>query len=195
MQPGDDFQALIRRIRAGDPAAAADLVREYEPEIRRTVRVRLSDRRLRRTFDSMDICQSVLGAFFAHVALGQFELDRPEQVLKLLVSMARNKLNDHVRREHAQRRDNRRLELGSPEELAAQAGRSDTPSRIVAGRELLQRMRQELSPEEQHLAEQRVLGRDWAALAAELHATPDALRMKLNRAVDRVSRLLGTEEP
>jgi len=195
MQPNDEFQALIQMIRTGDGAAAAELVRQYEPEIRRTVRVRLSDRRLRRAFDSMDICQSVLGAFFARVALGQFELDRPEQVLKLLVSMARNKLNDHVRREHAGRRDNRRLALGSPEELAALAGRSDTPSRIAAGRELLQKMRQELSPDEQHLAEQRALGRDWAALAAELQATPDALRMKLNRAVDRVSRLLGIDKP
>src|SRR5271155_4787835 len=116
MEPGDEFQALIRRIRSGDGAAAAELVRQYEPEIRRTVRVRLTDPRLRRVFDSMDICQSVLAAFFARAALGQFELNRPEQVFKLLVSMAHNKLNDQVRREHARRRDNRRLALGSPEE-------------------------------------------------------------------------------
>ena len=33
-----DFRDLIKRIRAGDPDAAVQLVREYEPEIRRAIR-------------------------------------------------------------------------------------------------------------------------------------------------------------
>ena len=41
---------LFRKVRAGDGQAAADLVRRYEPAIRRRVRVwlRLQDPRLRR---------------------------------------------------------------------------------------------------------------------------------------------------
>src|SRR5262249_31237363 len=50
----------LRRVRAGERAAAAELVRRYEPQIRLEVRLRLRDRRLRRLFDSTDICQSVL---------------------------------------------------------------------------------------------------------------------------------------
>jgi hypothetical protein len=41
------FRELIRRVRAGDQDAAAELVRQYEPTIRRVVRVRLTDTRLR----------------------------------------------------------------------------------------------------------------------------------------------------
>src|SRR5262249_13616623 len=48
------FQDLMRRVRAGDPAAASELVRQYEGEIRRVIRVRL-DARLGRVLDSMDI--------------------------------------------------------------------------------------------------------------------------------------------
>src|SRR4051812_44768072 len=92
-----DFQDLIRRIRAGDEAAAAALVRTYEPAIRREARVRLSDSRLRRLFDSMDICQSVLASFFVRAALGQYELEQPEQLLRLLVDMSRKKLVDRAR--------------------------------------------------------------------------------------------------
>ena len=40
------FDELIRRVRAGDPDAAAELVRNYEPAIRRAVRFRLADARL-----------------------------------------------------------------------------------------------------------------------------------------------------
>src|SRR5206468_2113644 len=52
------FADLIRRVRQRDEQAAAELVRRYEPAIRVAVRVRLTDPRLRRVVDSMDICQS-----------------------------------------------------------------------------------------------------------------------------------------
>src|SRR5437868_13668463 len=99
------FRELIRRVRSGDGGAAAELVRRYEPTIRRIARVRLADERLRRRFDSLDICQSVFASFFVRAALGQFELDGPEQLLAVLVSMSRRKLVDQVRREGAARRD------------------------------------------------------------------------------------------
>ena len=58
------FTDFIRRIRAGDNTAAAELVRRYEPFIRRAVRVQLDGRRLCRLLDSTDVCQSVLASFF-----------------------------------------------------------------------------------------------------------------------------------
>ena len=65
-EPGS-ITECIRRVRAGDEQAAAELVRRYEPLIRREVRFQLEDRRLCRVFDSMDICQSVLASFFVRV--------------------------------------------------------------------------------------------------------------------------------
>ena len=50
------FRELIRRVRAGEQDAAAELVRQYEPTTRRMVRVRLTDTRLRAMLDSMDVC-------------------------------------------------------------------------------------------------------------------------------------------
>jgi hypothetical protein len=40
------FDELIRRVRAGDPGAAAELLKRYEPAIRRAVRSRHADSRL-----------------------------------------------------------------------------------------------------------------------------------------------------
>ena len=84
--------------------------RRYEPAIRRAARVRLVDTRLNRLLDSMDICQSVLASFFVRTALGQFELETPDQLLKLLATMTRNKLADQVKGHGAARRDFRRIE-------------------------------------------------------------------------------------
>src|ERR1700722_1166596 len=107
--PDDNqFQDLIRRVRARDEEAAAQLMRRYESAIRRVVRINLRDSRLRRVLDSMDICQSVLGTFFARAALGQYDLESPEQLLNLLASITRNKLTNQAKRMLSQKRDLRR---------------------------------------------------------------------------------------
>jgi RNA polymerase sigma factor (sigma-70 family) len=194
MEAEEEFRELIRRVRAGDGSAAADLVRQYEPEIRRTVRVRLRlESRLRRLFDSMDVCQSVLASFFARAALGQFDIDRPEQVLKLLVSMARTKLAEQMRNHRRQRRDHRRRQEMEPEALAALVDDATTPSRAVANEELLSEARRLLSDEERRMAELRALGTDWAEIARQLGGTPNGRRMQFVRALDRVVEHLGLE--
>ena len=68
-------------------------------------RVRLTDPRLRRVLDSMDVCQSVLASFFVRAAAGQYDLDDPSQLIALLVRMAQNKLAGQARFHHRERRD------------------------------------------------------------------------------------------
>jgi RNA polymerase sigma-70 factor (ECF subfamily) len=68
MPPDPSFDELIRRVGGGDQQAAAQLVRDFEPVVRRVLRARLRDARARREFDSMDIFQSVLAIFFVRVA-------------------------------------------------------------------------------------------------------------------------------
>ena len=171
----NSFRLLIRQVRAGDEHAAAELVRQYEPAIRRAVRMRLTDPSLGRFLDSMDICQSVMANFFVRVAAGQFDLQDPEQLLRLLVTMARNKLVDKVREQQAECRDHRRQQQ-LPDALEALASSQNSPSQVVAGRELLQQVQQLLSADERRLAEQRGCGREWADIAAEVGGSPDALR-------------------
>lgn len=188
-----DFQGLIRRVRAGDESAAEQLVRTYEPAIRRAARIRLTDSGLRRLFDSMDICQSVLASFFVRAALGQYELDRPEQLLGLLVNMSRKKLVDCARAQGAARRDYRRSPGGGPD-VGEVAAPDPSPSHQAAAHELLEEFRGRLSEDERHLADQRAAGCDWAQIASEHGGSPEALRKRLARAVDRVASELGLDD-
>ena len=130
----DSFNLLFLKVRSGDPQAATELVNEFEPEIRREVRLRLRSAELRRTMDSMDVCQSVLGNFFVRVALGQFDLSRPEQLSALLIKMARNKVIDLHRR--ATSRGGPTTEsIHSNVHGAQLVDRESSPSEIVASRE------------------------------------------------------------
>jgi RNA polymerase sigma-70 factor (ECF subfamily) len=193
MPEDPSFAELVRRVRARDEQAAAELVRRYEPAIRVAVRVRLSDPALRRVFDSMDICQSVLANFFVRAAAGQFELDRPEQLLKLLVVMARNKVTNHALEQQAARRDCRRLQTADSD---AQEWADPKPraSSVVANRDLLREFRSRLTEEERQLADLRAMGRSWPEIAGEVGGSPDALRIRFGRAVDRVTRELRLDE-
>jgi RNA polymerase sigma-70 factor (ECF subfamily) len=191
MAEDSPFQDLLGRVRAGDELAALELVRRYEPAIRRAIRIRLVDSRLRRVLDSADICQSVFGSFFVRTALGQYELDTPQQLLALLTDMGRKKLADQERKEGAARRDARRVETIPDQNLLAAP--DDSPSRQVALRELVEEFRRRLSPEERRLAEQRADGQGWGEIAAEEGGSPEGLRKKLERAVDRVALELGVE--
>jgi RNA polymerase sigma-70 factor (ECF subfamily) len=187
------FRDMIGRVRSGDEHAAAELVRRYEPAIRRAARIRLRDPRLGRLLDSMDICQSVLASFFVRAAMGQYELETSEQLLGLLVRMARNKVANQANALRAGRRDQRR-DVPAIDGRLDVAAREASPSRQAAARELLDEARRRLSPEERALLDRREQGDDWAAIAAELGGSPDALRMRLARAVDRVARSLRLEK-
>jgi RNA polymerase sigma factor (sigma-70 family) len=193
MPPDSSFDELIRRVGSGDEQAATRLVRDFEPVVRRVLRARLRDSHARSEFDSMDICQSVLATFFVRVAAGQYDLKEPDDLIKLLLTMTRNKVAEKMRWQHRLRRDSRRT-VGGVEELAL-AGRDPTPSSVVADKELLEQARQRLSEEERQLVELRGQGLSWEEVAASLGGTAGARRNQLARALDRVARELRLDEP
>ena len=193
MHEAPTFEELIHRVRAWDQEAAAELVRRYEPAIRRAVRFRLAEARLGNLLESMDVCQSVLRSFFVRAASGQYHLETPEQVLSLLTAMARNKLTSQARKQCSLRRDNRRVrpiaEGGS--RLVASG---DSPSAALVVLDLQQAVRRRLAPDEWRLLELRNQGHDWAAIAAQVGGNAESLRKKLARAIDRVVDELGLDD-
>ncbi len=194
MPPADAFTDLIGRVRRGDPEAARTLVEQYESVIRRVVRFRLTDTRLRTAFDSMDVCQSVLGSFFVRAAHGEYEMNDPQQLSRLLVGIARNKLATRAREQAADKRDYRRAAGGGIEQDIL-PGDDPSPSRYAAAKDLLQAVRDRLTPDERILADFRQDGMEWAEIAERVGDNPAALRKRFSRTMDRVARELGLDEP
>lgn len=186
----DDFEDLMRRIRAGDGDAAAELVRRFEPEIRRKARawLRVRGPEQRGVFESMDICQSVLGAFFHQVAESPHELTDPEQVLGLLMAMVRRKVSNRVRDGRRRRRDarrNRPLDAGLATPTAG-----ESPSRVVANRDLLRQFEAGLSDQESRIAQLRLEGAEWSDVAAAIGGTAESRRKQWSRTLIRAARRL-----
>jgi RNA polymerase sigma-70 factor (ECF subfamily) len=193
MESGSEFRVLMDRVRAGDEKAAESLVRTYEPEIRRIVRVRLNNSKMRKLVDSVDICQSVLANFFVRAALGQFELDSPQKLLKLLATMACNKFNDQIRKQRADKRGHGKDAVNDTQVLRGLEASDPGPAQTAALREILEIVRSHLTPEERYLVEHRLQGHEWASLGAKLNMTPDAVRKRFTRALDRVTEQMKLE--
>src|SRR6516165_4749350 len=139
-EPG--LTVLLGRFRAGDPDAARELVEAYEPHLRRMIRLRIRDSRLRRLFDSADICQSVMANFFARLSLGQYDLESPAQLVRLLESMARSKIATQARKAQVVRRDER--EIDNEDGALVPASPGPSPTEQVAWQELIQIVRSRL---------------------------------------------------
>jgi RNA polymerase sigma-70 factor (ECF subfamily) len=180
------FATFLTAVRTGDPAAAAELVRLYEPYLRQVIRLRLTDERLRRVYDSADLCQSVLANFFKRAAAGGFDLSSPGRLRALLARMAENKFLDKVR--HEQYHGG-----GIPGGYDAPAD-DPTPSEFLLRGELVAALRARLTERECWLFDQRAGGRTWPDIAAEIGDAPDALRVHLARAIARVQQAVLQEE-
>lgn len=185
------FADLMARTRNGDQDAARQLVSEYGPEIRRAARLRLTDPKLRRIVDSIDICQSVFGRFFRSTADGSFELERPEQLLVLLTTMTRNRVIDEHRRQSATKRAS--TDAGESHDPALLVCESSGPQTAAAARELVTKIRSRLTAEELIIADRRGDGQSWEQIASDLDESAESLRKRLERALQRVREELNAD--
>jgi RNA polymerase sigma-70 factor (ECF subfamily) len=188
MSPDPSFQGLMCRVRAGDERAAAELLDRYGPEIRRYIRLRMTTPSLNRFLESGDIFQSVLANFFVRVMAGQFDLDDPTQLVRLLMTMAHHKIVDYARKP-AQRRSVDRTE----DAWQAMPGPDETPSQVLARVELMDQVRARLTDAERQLVELRDDGRSWQEVASACGLSAEGARKQLARALDRVCQELGLD--
>jgi DNA-binding NarL/FixJ family response regulator len=140
----------------------------------------------------MDFSQSVMASFFVRASGGQFELQARDDLVRLLVSMAKNKLASSARKQLSQKRDGQRRDV-EDQVLNQAMDRSDSPSLAISMRELVDEARRQLTGEEAAIADLRNLGKTWDEIALELGGNAQARRMQLARAMDRVSASLGLD--
>jgi len=148
---GDDLPGFLARIRAGDEAAARDLLARYEPEVRLVVRRQLP-KLLRSRFDSLDFLQSVWGSFFRRVRTGPADFEDARHLVAFLARAAKNKVIDEYRRAASQKQDKRREEsLAGPEGGRAGdlADGGASPGALAEAHEAFSRLR-DLLPEGRH---------------------------------------------
>jgi DNA-directed RNA polymerase specialized sigma24 family protein len=108
--------------------------------------------------------------------------------------MARNKVLN-LARDRKREKEARKAPVAQPSEPIDQAADS-TPSVIhsLAVNELLDRARRLLGKDERWLVEARLAGKTWNEIGAESDESPEAVRKRYSRALERIAGQLGLDE-
>jgi RNA polymerase sigma factor (sigma-70 family) len=139
--PTDErFAELMDQARRGSQEAAEQVWREYGPYVVYVVRRWLRPE-MRGRLDSQDFAQDVWASFFREVPAGD-AITTPDDLVRFLAKMAKNKVVHEYRRQTSDRRDVDREErhglLVDDDELIDE--REPTPSQIFAADALVEEL-------------------------------------------------------
>jgi RNA polymerase sigma-70 factor (ECF subfamily) len=170
---------LLDRWRAGDEAAAEEIVRRYGGDLLAVVRRRMSAA-LGRRLDAEDVVQSALRSFFVAARAGRFTADRGGDLWRLLSTITLNKLSKLARHHAAAKRaggpdagvDVGTIDLGGrPGELS--------PLEALAFVEQVERLVAALPPERRPILQLRLEGHDLETIAAAAGCSQRTVRRVL----------------
>ena len=173
---------LLARFQAGDERCLAELLHDFEPEIRRVARLRLGPL-LRPHLDSLDMVQSVCVTLIEGFRRDQFTVTQPEQLVALAAGIIRRKIARTWRRLRTQ--------------IAAQASSIDRgenrphcggtavdvhdPAAEIQRQHDLEELLSHVDLEDRQLLELRLAGFSTAEAARQMGANADVLRVRLSR--------------
>ena len=115
-------RSLLRRFRSGEDDAATALYVRYAKRLHSLAQTKTADDLAARV-DADSIVQSVFRTFFRRAAKGQYDIPDGEQLWKLFLVIALNKIRDTASHHRAQKRDVGRTQPMSSEGHAM--GRED----------------------------------------------------------------------
>jgi RNA polymerase sigma-70 factor (ECF subfamily) len=200
----DDTQQLVEQAREGDSAATALLMQKHRPRLKRMVGARM-DPRMQGRVDPSDVIQETLTTAFQQLP-GYLE-EQPIPFYPWLRRIAWQKLAHlHQRHLDAARRNVRREERQDcwiSDQSAVQlaqlvTSRSASPSAGAQCQEAYQQVRgalEQLDSQDREVILQRYLEQlSIQEISATLDATEATIRMRHLRALQKLQRLLHSED-
>lgn len=170
--PKPDLPRFLAMLRSRDADEVAQLLSQYEPIIRQAIHLRLLSGRLQHLVETADIFQSLVLDFLTQqprAATG------PGDLHAYLARAVRNKVLARLRKEHRR--------AGEVKETYDRVSPGPSAEWLVEARDTLRAIRDRLPMQERHLLDLLGQGFSWPAIAAQVGGSPDALRMRLNRAI------------
>ena len=161
---GDEpLQRLLQQLSGGDPEAAEQVFRTYEPYLRKVVRRQLPAR-LRVKFDSIDVVQSVWADVLKGLRQSDWRFESVAQLRAFLVRATRNRFIDRVRQHDVVLAHEDAVPAGDLARTCAAP--SAAPSENAQAGELWERMLTLCPPDHQKLLELRRQGYTLEEIAA-----------------------------
>ena len=180
-------KSLLRRFRLGQESAATELYRRYASRVQGLARRQCSSR-LSRRVDAEDIVQSVFCAFFEAVRKGYYDVPDGEDLWRLLLVIALNKMRSSQTFHLAARRD---VRLTAP--ITHLRSRKQGGNRGALLCLALDEALQQLDSTQRRMVELLIEGHEVAEIAAKLGRSKRTVERNLQDVRKKLNRLLEGE--
>jgi DNA-directed RNA polymerase specialized sigma24 family protein len=180
------FHEFFEILRSGDTEAVGRLLSDFDPFLRRAIRLRLCDRRARRVVDTSDILQSLLKDYLSREVADAGDASSG-RLRAYLAAAAQYKVSSKTRKE--------RRRIADLDDIAEPVSDEPPASKQAEDRDFIDAIRRRLDEGDRRLFDLSQQGRTWQQIANEIGGHPDTLRIQLRRSVAAALAEIRPGEP
>lgn len=197
-QPGETTppeasdRSLLRRVKQGEQDAATQLYLRYAQRLLALARSQTSTSLALRV-DSDEIVQSVFGSFFRGAQQGLYDVPIGEDLWKLFLVIALNKIRAKGAYHLAAKRDVRKTEEADALDQSPLAGRSDDEAALHLLEMTLSEALEQLPEAHRHMIELRIEGHEIEEIARRTGRAKRTVERMLQEARKQLAALLEVD--
>lgn len=181
-----EVREFFRVLRSGDRPSVDALLRQLDAPLRKVIRMRLIDGRLRRTVDTTDIFHSLIKDFLSQKVGEASPSKLSTGVRAYLAAAVHHKIQTKARKE--------RRHAGSLPTDPEPADSHQPAAEQVDAKDYLEAVRRRMSDGTRLLWDLSLQGLTWMEISEKVGGRPDTLRMQLRRGLAKVLAELANKE-
>jgi RNA polymerase sigma-70 factor, ECF subfamily len=189
-EPSD--HSLLRRLRGGSQDAATQLYLRYADRLRALTRTRFSGD-LSPRLDVEDIVQSVFGSFFRGASRGYYDVPAGEELWKLFLVIALNKIRAKGAYHRAAKRDVRLTAAGEGLEQMAEVPAGSDEVAYAVLQMTIDEVLQRLPPQHEEMLVLRIEGHEVADIARQTGRSKRTVERVLQECRKSLAELFDSE--
>lgn len=189
---GSSDGSLLRHLQAGNQDAATEIYERYAHRLHALARAKCP-RGLARHVDTDDIVQSVFRCFFRRASQGHYEVPAGDELWKLFLVIALNKIRAKGAFHGAAKRDTRQTTGGELLEETAVAPPAEEDAAYTVLRLTVDEALERMPPAHRAILRLRIEGHEVADIAEQTGRSKRTVERVLQEARQKLSRLLEEE--
>jgi RNA polymerase sigma-70 factor, ECF subfamily len=190
---GVSDRSLLRRFQGGQPDASTELYLRYAERLHALVASQSSPDLARRV-DAEDIVQSVFRTFFRRAAHGHYCVPDGEELWKLLLVIALNKVRAAGAHHRAAKRDVRLTVGGEAFERAIESERSRDEGALVILRMVIDELLEGMPESHRQMIELRIEGHEVAEITEKAQRSKRSVERILQNFRERLEALIREDQ-
>jgi RNA polymerase sigma-70 factor (ECF subfamily) len=187
-------RSLLRRVQGGQPDASMQLYLRYAERLHALVMAQSSPD-LARRIDAEDIVQSVFRTFFRRAAHGHYTIPDGEDLWKLLLVIALNKVRAMGAYHRAAKRDMRQTVSGEAFDRAMESERGGDESALSVLKMVIDDLLDGMPAANRQVIELRIEGYDVAEITERVQRSKRTVERVLQGFRSRLETLIHEDDP